>query len=126
MSSRIQSAFSCDLLSTLGNDANYLRFHLQRERDNLRRVRHFEIQASLNDLTQSRDVSILHVTAIFAQMRSDAMAPRRFADNRRSNRIRLTFRESAIPRFPQRGNVVNVYAEFQHSLESCRDSRSTI
>ena len=64
---------------------------LERERDDLRRVRHLEVQPRFDDLTQLRDVAVLHVTAILAQMRGDTVATGGFTDYRGANWIRFAF-----------------------------------
>jgi hypothetical protein len=46
-------------------------FHLECDGHDLRRVSHFEVELGLEGLFQAEDVTVLDVTAVFAQMRGD-------------------------------------------------------
>src|SRR4051794_27507612 len=114
MSSSVQPTFGCDFLTTLGDDADNLWLKLQSECHNLWRVRHLEIQPRLNELSQLRDIAVLHMTAIFAQMRGDPVATSGFADYRGANWIRLAFGQAAITGLTQSRDVIDVDSQLKH------------
>ena len=94
--------------------ANDIRLQFQGDADHLRRVRHFQVQAGLDNLPQTPDVAILNMPAIFPQMRGNALRPGGLANQSGCHGIRLTMAHAAIPRFTYGGDVINVNTQFEH------------
>ena len=70
----------------------------------------------LTVFAQFPDVAVLDVPAVFAQVRGDAVRARRLANPRGLDRVGFAKSASAITRFAQRGDVVNIDAEFEHVI----------
>ena len=86
---------------------------------------HLEVQLDVHQLAQPPHVLVLDVPAILAQVHGDAVGAAQMRLDRRPHGIRLV----RAARLPQRGDVVDVDAEFDHaagpsSSNACR-SRTT-
>ena len=112
----IQSAFSRHLQTPLRHHANDVRLQLEGDRDDLRRIRHFQIKPRLDDFAQPPDVAVLNMTPVLAQVRGDPMRASGLAHQRRGDGIRLAVTEPAITRLADRGHVINVDAKFEHEI----------
>ena len=102
----IQSAFGRHFQPPLRHDANDVRFQFQRDADDFRHVGHFQVQPRLDNFTQFPDVAVLHVPAVFAQMRGDAVRAGGLANARGLDRIavrRIRARDNAPRATSQRG-----------------------
>lgn len=108
----VETAFGGDLLTPLGNERDLRRTEAQSDGDHFLHARRFEIEKSAGPRCERLYVSVLHVTAVFAEMRGDTVGASRLTDSRRLDRTRL------IPtaRLPQCRDMVDVDAE---ALVSC-------
>ena len=114
----IKSAFRRHFQPPLRNDTDDFRLQLQRDGDDLRRVRHFEVQPRFDFFAQRPDIAVLSVPAILAQMGGDAVRARRLGGQRRRHRTGFAMAEAAITRLANGGDMVNVNAEFKHEITS--------
>ena len=87
-----------------------------RDADHLVGHRHFEIHAGLQRLAHHRDVAILDVPAILAQMQRDAVGAGLLGEKRRVQRIRI----AGAARLAQRRHVINVHAQRDAAVELAR------
>ncbi len=103
----VETAFGGDLLTPLGNERDLRRTEAQSDGDHFLHARGFEIEKSAGPRCERLYVGVLHVTAVFAEMRGDAVGASRLTDRRRLDRTRL------IPtaRLPQCRDMVDVDAE---------------
>ena len=91
-----------------GHQAAVLRPHRARDAEHLLGDRHLEIHARLQQRRAvQRDVAVLDVAAILAQMQRDAVGAGLSASERRVHRIGI----ARAPRLAQRRHVIDVDAE---------------
>ena len=110
----IEPALRRHFLAFFRNETDFIRHNAQREVDDLGGVSHLEIEFRHERFAQSFDIAILNVSPIRAQMRGDPVRTGAFTDARDRDRIRLAvfrFRHRRITRLPQRGDMIDVYAE---------------
>ena len=74
---------------------------------------HFQVQLDRHRLAQDAQVAVRDVAAVFAQMERDAVGPAQFGQGRGPDRVRLI----SPPRLPDRGHVIDVYAQLRHGAD---------
>ena len=114
----VQSAFGGYFLSSLRDKANDVRLELQGDAKDFRRVGHFEVEPGFDGLAQFPNIAVLDVPAVFPQMGGDAVRAGRFANQRGFDRVRFAVDAPAITRFAERGDMVDVDTQFEHSARS--------
>ena len=116
-SDRVEAAFGRYFLAPLRHQAGRVRPRSQRQGGHLLGRRHLEIER-LGDLRpQARDVVVANVAAILAQMRRDAVGPRRDGDLGGVDRVRM----GAAAGVAQGGDVIDIDAQSE-----VRDGRQVI
>ena len=116
MRDQIEAALGRDLLAFLRDQADFVGHDPEGEVENLGRVAHLEIELGHDVLAKPLEIASLHVPAIRAQMRGDAVRAGALANARDGNRIRLgifRFRHAGITRLPQGGDMVDINAQMQ-------------
>ena len=88
---------------------------VKRDRQHLRRHRHFEIERRERGGGQPRDVLVADVAPVLAQMRGDVVGAGLDGELRRAQRIGI----APAPRIPQRRDVIDVDAEADRRRRSC-------
>jgi hypothetical protein len=116
LSSGIKSAFSCDFLAILGNQAHALGLYLKCKTAHLIGAGHFKIEAGGNIFLNLVDVVCLDVTCIFAEMCRDTICPSFFTQEGKLDQVRLNiweiiWAEMTVAGLAERCAVVDVYAE---------------
>jgi hypothetical protein len=101
----VETAFRGTLLAPLGHKAHRMRSMPQGNLEHLFRRRHFKIERTLDALHQKLDIGVPDVTAVFTQMRSDAIGPSLFRNPGGAHRIRMI----PAPRITDRRDMVNVH-----------------
>ena len=91
-----------------GHDADDVRLEFKGDGNDFGRVGHFQVQARLDLFAQAPDIAVLDMATVLAQMRRDAVRTGLLAEQRRRNGIGFTMAKAAIPRFADRGNMVNI------------------
>ena len=84
---------------------------------------HFEVELDLREQAQLFNVVILNVAAVFAQVHGDAVGTAQMRFDGAPDGIGFV----GLPRLADRGNVVDIDAQFDHScisLKILRDSNS--
>src|SRR5439155_10328358 len=76
----IQPAFGGDFLSPLRDNANDVRFELEGDGKDFRRVGHLQVEPGFDDLAQFPNIAVLNVPAVFSQMGGGAVRAGRFAN----------------------------------------------
>lgn len=112
----IQSTFGCYFAATFGNQAHDVRFDIQRDGNDFRRVGHLEVEPGFDLISQLMDIAIQDMPPVFAQMSGDAMRASSLAYQRGCDGIRFTHLASGVPRLPHSGYVIDINAEFQLDL----------
>jgi hypothetical protein len=105
--SHIQAALGGDFLARFRHQAAILRQHLLRDADHLLGHRHFQIHAGLQRLAHDRDVPILDVPPILAQVQGDAVRARLLRQQRRIQGIGI----APAARLAQGRHVIDIHAE---------------
>ena len=103
------------LLAPFGHDAGGVRLVAQRKGDHFLGRGHFEVQRQRGRGLDACDILVADVAAVFAQMRSDAVAADRRDDLRRTHRIRMI----AAARVPDGRHVIDVDAQAQARRNEC-------
>jgi hypothetical protein len=106
----IQSAFGGQFLTPLRHQADILRLDLKGDADHLLGDGHFQIHARLQEGPEGEDIGILNVAPIFAQVQGDQVGAGRLGEQ---SSLQWTGKARAA-RLAQRGDVVDVDAEFDH------------
>ena len=111
MRHNIESAFGGHLAAMLGHEADVLGMFPQGDCDDLRRVTELEVELGLQPGAQPRQIGILQVPPVRAQMHGDGSRPGLLAYPRRRlerwfgvERIRMR----RVARLPQSGDVVDI------------------
>lgn len=78
----VEATFRRDLLAALGNKCHLVRPETRRDREHLISAGHLQIEDGGDGGCQSRDVGVLNVPSILAEMRRDTVRPRLFAQQR--------------------------------------------
>jgi hypothetical protein len=94
------------LFPALRNEGDLLRPEPHRDRNDLCSEGSFEIQSSSNRLAQKRDISILNVATVFAQMDRDAVRSAQLGEDRCPHWVRL----APSARLANRGDMIDVDA----------------
>ena len=110
----IEPAFRRALLAPLRHKATGVRHMAQRDLQHLIRCRHFEIERPRQLVLEPGDVRIRDVTAVFAQMRGDAVGTALDCEMGCPQRIGM----HAAAGIPQRRDVIDVDAEAQRARRS--------
>ncbi len=108
----VETAFGRDLLTPLGNERDLRRTEAQSDGDHFLHARRFEIEKSVGSGCERLYVRVLHVAAVFAEMRGDTVGAGRLTDRCRLDRTGVI----ATARLPQCRDMVDVDAE---ALVSC-------
>ena len=109
----IESPFGGDLFALLGNERDLLRMHAERDVDHLVSTRCLEVEIRSHIGCELVHVGVLHMPAIFAQMRSYSVSARVLADRCRFRRTGL----DPSPGLPNGRDVIYVHIQ---ALMSCR------
>ncbi len=108
---QVQPPLGGNLLPVLRNQRGLGRAGHQCKLDNLRRNRHLQIQLALHSRTKQRNIPIIDMAAILAQVNRNPIRPPKLSLNRRPNRIRLT----PPPSLPQGRHMINIHTQFYHN-----------
>src|SRR2546423_13168906 len=114
VSANVQAAFSRDFLPFFGHQADDLGLELESDLHNLGRCRHFQVQPGFYLFTKLSNVTVLDVTAVFAQMGGNPMGTCALALECGSDRVRFPRSTPAITRFADRCYMIDVHAELEH------------
>gem|GEM_PF-78035 len=114
----IKPAFGRHLLASLRNEHRQLRLQADGDANHFVGCGHLEVQLRSHRRAQPRQVGILNVPTILAEVHRDAVGATRLRLERRLDRIGLV----CPTRLPHRCNVVDVYAKFRHREASIRPS----
>ncbi len=112
----VETAFGGDFAPVLGNEADVLGEDAQGDGENLRSIAHLEVEPSDDALAEAKNVAILDVPAIGAQVDGDAARPRAFAHAGGGNDIGLdilSLWHRGVASLPEGGDVVDIDAELQ-------------
>ena len=85
----IEAALGGELLAPLGHQAAGVRAMQQRDRQHLRRHRHFEIEGYVQGAHEPRNVVIADMPAVLAKMRRDIVGAGLDREPRRAQGVRM-------------------------------------
>src|SRR5215211_325442 len=108
-----QAAFGGNFLPPFGNDADDVGFYLEGDSNDLRRIRHFEIEPGLDGAADVPTVAIEDMAAIFAQMNGNPVGAGLFAEARGRQRVRFAGIAAAIPGLADGSDVIDIDAELE-------------
>ena len=114
----IEPAFGRHLLASLRNEHRQLRLQADGDANHFVGCGHLKVQLRSHGRAQSRQVGVLNVPTILAEVHRDAVGATRLRLERRLDRIGLV----CPTRLPHRRYVVDVYAKFRHREASIRSS----
>jgi hypothetical protein len=107
----VEPALGGDLVAPLGHQHRHLGPQRAGDADHLVGGGHLEVELHLSELAQAAHVLVLDVAPILAQVHGDAVGPAQVGLHRRPHRIGL----EGTAGLPQRGHVVDIDAQFDHS-----------
>ena len=107
----IEPAFGGELLAPLRHQAYVVRTDLDGDADHLPGHRCLQVHARAQLRPDFHDVALLDMPPVFAQMQGDRVGARLLRKQRRPDRIRI----GRAAHLTQRGHVVDVHPEFDHS-----------
>ena len=106
----VEAAFGGDLLALLGDEHRQLGLEPDGDRDHLVGGGHLEVELGAHDRLDAREVGVLDVAAVLAEVHGDAVGAAGLGLDRGLHGIGLV----GAPRLADGGDVVDVHAEFGH------------
>ncbi len=110
----VEAALRRDFQAVFRHQADVRGPQRECDRHDLRRVAELEVELCFDHFLQAREIGILHVPAIGAQMHGDPARARPFARQSSGDEIRLDVMGRGrlrVARLPQGGDVVDIDAE---------------
>ena len=92
-------------------------FSLITDGGDLRGVGHLDIQPGPHHLAQLPDVAVLDVPSVLPQVGRDSVRPGGLASHGPGHRVGLAAPQSAVTRLAERGNMININTQLQHTFE---------
>lgn len=117
----VQPALGGDFVATLGHQHRHLRLGTAGDADHFVGGRHLEVELDLGELGKAAHIVVVDVAPVLAQVDGDAVSATKMRFHRGPRRVRLP----GATRLAQRGDVVDIDAEFDHqsSCSSCNTRR---
>lgn len=116
LSRDIEPPFGRHLLTPFRHEHRELRLQSDRDPNHFIRRGHLEVQLGPHDRSEPRQIGVLDMSTIFAQVHRDAIRTTRFSLDCRLDRIGLV-RTAGLS---HRRNMVDVHAKFRHRKASIR------
>ncbi len=115
----VEAALGSQFHAPLRHQADIVRAHAQRDLQHLARHRRLQIHARFQLRAQSLDVAVLDMAPVLAQMQGDGVGAGALGEQGGAHRVRV----SRAAHLAQRGHVVDIDAEFDHSCLSSSKMR---
>lgn len=108
----VQAAFGRQLGPLFGDDCRFVRLQGDGDADHFVARGHLEVQPGGDGRAEQRQVAVLDVPPVFAEVNGNAVRPAKGGKDRRGDGVRLATKAG----LPQRGDVIDVDAESDHHV----------